>query len=147
MLSGTDRGKNINLHLKILAAIYLFLGYGLLLMFVVGQITFFQYWRNPESIVISNTDSFFRQYSEFFELYGINPFQTLMTVICSLAIGHGILRRKIWARYLVFLAAIISLSFYSRDIFDGLFTAGFIWGIILCLYTLWVLISKKYWFD
>jgi len=135
--------ENMNIHLKILAVIYLFLGYGLLLMFIFGHIAFFQYWQDYKSSVMSDADSFYRNYTEFFASYGVSPLKNLVVIFPHLAFGHGILRRKRWAAHLGFLLALTNLLFYVWDIFYGFVEITYVVGIALYVYTLWVLFSNK----
>lgn len=132
----------MNIHLKILAVIYLFFGYALLVMFIIGQITFFQYWQNYSSSIFSDAGYFYEKYNDFFAQYGVVPVQTLLVSVSSLAFGHGILRRRKWAKYLGILIAVVNLVNYGWDILNGYFTVSFLLEIVLSAYVLWVLIAK-----
>ncbi len=137
-------------HIKILGAIYIFIG-GLLALSVISvhlrifsSGDFFDYSVMSKDFGISR---FFGRYVELLNLYGIglaSVISVLLTILSSLAFGIGILRRGscFWAAYLGFLLALVgvistALSFSTDRIAISLLQ------ILLSAYTFWVLSSKE----
>src|SRR5215813_12865080 len=98
-------------HIIILAAIFLFFGITLGILFIHAHILFFSISSKlfEESSVIDTSSSIFQRWLDDFRIYmnyfgklGANPPLALITIITSITFGYGLLKYKPWARILGF---------------------------------------------
>lgn len=135
--------KSISIHLKILAYFYLFAGYGLLLMVLLGQLAFLKYWWGGQQSVLSDTGSFFKEYTEYFDSFGVSPLWSAGIAVVNLLFGHGLLRFKVWALHLGFLISVSSLLAFIWNITQGIFDRTILFESSLAILTLVILFMNK----
>lgn len=128
--------------LKILAVLFLFLGYSLLLFVIFGLWTFWGYWQQHSSLT-SDFASFQRNYNDYFSEYDLSPLKTFLIAGLYVFLGHGLLKLKWWAGYATFILCLINLFFFLEAAFSGYFKTVYFVEIALAVYALIVLFGNK----
>ena len=139
-------------HINFLAAIFIFLGTVLSVLFVYGHLEFFSVSSNllSERSALDGNFSFFQRlgnfvnvYFEYFGQFGINPLISLFLIVLSLLFGYGLLKSRKWSRMLGFLIIFLNTFSSLYAIFFDIVSFAVILQLGLCAYMWWILTSNE----
>lgn len=133
----------MKIHVSILAAIHLFLGYCLLLFVIAAHIFFLKEWSTSGISFFTEPLSFVRFHNEFFAERGYFVGWTLFVAAITIALGHGLLRRRNWAWWLGSAAIVMNTVLFGCEVVNGNMELATIIQLGLTGYLFWVLSDLK----
>jgi hypothetical protein len=128
--------------LKITAIVFLFLGYGLLLVVMLGLFAFWSHWQNQSS-VFSDFSYFQQSYYNYFSVYNVSPVRTILIAGIYVVIGHGLLKLQWWAGYVAFVFCLYNLFSFIQALLLGYYDVIVIFEILFAGYVLVILFGNK----